>query len=448
MLKVDTIINAKWVIPVEPAGVCLTEHSLVIKDGRISDILPQQDCSNQYHSDHTVSLNTHALIPGLVNSHTHAAMSLFRGMADDLPLMQWLQEHIWPAESTWVNAEFVESGTALAVAEMIRHGTTCINDMYFFPDVAAEVCSNLGIRAGISLIVLGFPTVWAKDASEYIHKGLEIHDRFRHHPLISTCFGPHAPYTVDDNPLREIVTLAEELDIPIQMHVHETATEVQDARQGSGMTPIQRLKKLEVISPRLMAVHMTAVEKEDMQTIAEGGAHVVHCPQSNLKLASGLCQVQNWLDMGVNVCLGTDGAASNNDLDMFGEMQSAALLAKVVSKNASALPAAAALRMATLNGAKAMGLEREIGSLEVGKAADIAAIDLNHLATTPVYDPISQIVYAAGRDQVSDVWIAGKHLLNNRQLTQIDQYEIIAKAQAWADKIKENSSDNNTNQET
>lgn len=437
MQTVDTIINAKWVIPVEPASLCLNDYSIVIQQGRILDMLPQQECAAQYQCDNQVHLPTHALIPGFVNAHTHAAMSLFRGMADDLPLMQWLQEHIWPAEGTWVNAEFVHSGTSLALAEMLRGGTTCINDMYFFPDIAAEVASNLGMRASISLIVLGFPTVWAKDAAEYIHKGLEIHDRFRHHPLISTCFGPHAPYTVDDVALQEVATLAEELDIPIQMHIHETATEVQDARQSSGMTPIHRLKQLDLISPRLMAVHMTSVEKEDMQAIAEGGAHIVHCPQSNLKLASGFCQVQDWMEKGVNVCLGTDGAASNNDLDMLAEMQSAALLAKVVSKNASALAAADALRMATLNGAKAMGLDQHIGSLEVGKAADITAIDLNHLATTPVYDPISQIVYAAGRDQVSDVWVAGKHLLKDRQLTQVDQAEIIANAQAWADKIQE-----------
>jgi len=443
MQKVDTIINAKWVIPVEPTSVCLAEHSVVINNGRISDVLPQQQCGSKYQSDQQVNLSTHAVMPGFVNAHTHAAMSLFRGMADDLPLMQWLQEHIWPAESTWVNEEFIQSGTALAVAEMIRGGTTCFNDMYFFPDVTAEVASDFGMRAGIGLIVLGFPTVYAKDASEYIHKGLEIHDRFRHHPLISTCFGPHAPYTVDDAPLSEIVTLTEELDIPVHMHIHETVTEVQDARLNFGITPIHRLKNLDLISPRLMAVHMTAVEKDDMQTILEGGAHVVHCPQSNLKLASGYCQVQSWLDMGVNVCLGTDGAASNNDLDMLGEMQSAAMLAKAVSKDASALPAAQALRMATINGAKAMGLDREIGSLEIGKAADITAIDLNHLSTTPIYDPISQIVYAASRDQVTDVWIAGKQLLKNRQLTQIDPYEIIAKAQAWAEKIKESQENPN-----
>jgi len=443
MQNVDTIINAKWVIPVEPAGFCLNEHSVVIDNGRIVAILPQADCAQQYHSDTIVELKTHALIPGFVNAHTHAAMSLFRGMADDLPLMQWLQEHIWPAEGTWVNADFVECGSELAIAEMIRGGITCMNDMYFFPDITADVANRMGMRAGISLIVLGFPTVWAKDADEYIHKGLEIHDRFRHHPLISTCFGPHAPYTVDDQSIRRIVTYAEELDIPIQMHVHETSTEVQDARQNSGMSPIQRLHKLDIISPRLMAVHMTSVDDEDMAVIADSGAHVVHCPQSNLKLASGLCQVQNWMELGVNVCLGTDGAASNNDLDMMGEMQCAALLAKVVDKNATALTAAQALRMATLNGAKAMGLDKHIGSLVVGKAADITAIDLNHLATTPVYDPISQIVYAAGRDQVSDVWVAGKQLLKQRQFTQYDQNAIIAEAQAWADKISEKTNPSN-----
>lgn len=437
METIDSLLNAKWIIPVEPHAQYLEDASLAIKDGRILEILPQSQAKQKYHAHNSHDLNDHVLLPGFVNSHTHAAMTLFRGLADDLPLMEWLEKHIWPAEATWVNPEFINTGTTLAVAEMLSSGTTCFNDMYFYPDETAAVADKLGIRATVGLIVLGFPTVWAKDPDEYLHKGLAVHDQFRHHSLIKTAFAPHAPYTVPDEPLLRIATLAEELDVPIHMHVHETASEVQDARQTTGKSPIQRLMDIGLMSPRMMAVHMTAVEKDDLSLVMESGANVVHCPESNLKLASGFCHVADFTNQGINVALGTDGTASNNDLDMLGEMRTAALLAKVLSKNASTLPAADAIRMATLNGAKALGLDKEIGSLQPGKAADVIAIDLNNISTQPVYNPISQVVYAANREQVSDVWVAGKHLLHNHMLTTIDKTEIIAKAQAWAGRIKD-----------
>lgn len=437
MQTIDSLLNAKWIIPVEPHDYYMENASLAIKDGIILEVLPQAEARQKYRAAVTHHLPDHALVPGFVNSHTHAAMTLFRGLADDLPLMEWLEKHIWPAEAAWVNPEFINTGTTLAVAEMLSSGTTCFNDMYFYPEETARVVDAIGIRATLGLIVLGFPTVWAKDAAEYLHKGLAVHDQYRHHHLIKTAFAPHAPYTVPDEPLHKIATLAEELDIPIHMHVHETQSEVQDARQSTGKSPIQRLMEIGLLSPRMMAVHMTAVESDDLQRLKDSGAHVIHCPESNLKLASGFCQVSKFAHAGINVALGTDGAASNNDLDMFGEMRCAALLAKVLTKNASSLPAADALRMATLNGAKALGRDTEIGSLVPGKAADVIAIDLNHIATQPVYHPISQIVYAASRDQVTDVWVAGRHLLKNRVHTTLDCNEIIAKAQAWADKIKD-----------
>jgi len=414
----------------------LEHHAVAVRDGRILAILPSAEAETRYRAEHLHRLADHALIPGLVNAHTHAAMTLLRGLADDLPLMEWLEGHIWPAENRWVGADFVRDGTRLAIAEMLRGGTTCFNDMYFFPDVAAQVASDTGIRTVIGLIVIDFPTAWAKDADEYIHKGLEVHDRFRSNPLIHCAFAPHAPYTVSDAPLERIRTYAEELDLPIHIHLHETAHEVTEALEKEGRRPLRRLDELGLLSPRLVAVHMTQLESREVERLALCGSHVVHCPESNLKLASGLCPVQALLDGGVNVALGTDGAASNNDLDMPGEMRSAALLAKAVAEQPAALPAAKALEMATLSGARALGLDHEIGSLEPGKAADMVAIDLGSIETRPVYHPLSQLVYAAGRQHVTDVWVAGRQLLKKRNLTTLDEQVILEETTRWQERIR------------
>ncbi|HHH36599.1 MAG TPA: TRZ/ATZ family hydrolase [Gammaproteobacteria bacterium] len=435
MEAVDTLIRAPWIIPVEPRGTVLEDHVLAVHEGRIHDILPAAEAGRRYRAQSEVSLARHVLIPGLVNAHTHAAMTLFRGLADDLPLMEWLNEHIWPAEGTWVNSEFVHDGSLLAIAEMLRGGTTCFNDMYFFPEETARAAETTGIRAAIGLIMIDFPTAWAADAEEYLAKGLALQDRYRNHPLISTVFAPHAPYTVSDGPLEKIVTYAEEVDIPIHMHVHETAAEVEGALEQHGERPLARLRRLGLLTPRLLAVHMTQLEADDIALLAESGAHVVHCPESNLKLASGFCPVARLLEAGVNVALGTDGAASNNDLDMLGEMRSAALLAKAVAGDASALPAADALRMATLGGARALGLDGITGSLEKGKAADVVAVDLGEIEAQPLYHPLSQLVYTAARHQVSDVWVAGRHLLKERRLTTVDEQALLARCAPWREKI-------------
>jgi len=426
---------ARWVIPITPHNTVLDNHCVAIHEGHIIDVLPTNVASSKYSAETTHHLDQHAIIPGLVNTHTHAAMALFRGLADDLQLMDWLQNHIWPAEGKWVNPEFVADGTRLAIAEMLKGGTTCFSDMYFFPGETARVADIAGMRAVVGLILIDFPTVWASNADEYLHKGIEVHDHFRHNSLISTAFAPHAPYTVSDGPLQRVVTYSEELDIPIHMHIHETAHEVNEAEQNNGHRPLSRLEELGVLSPRLIGVHMTQLTDEEISLYAQSGAHVVHCPESNLKLASGCCPVKKLLDAGVNVALGTDGAASNNDLDMFGEMKSAALLAKAVANDASALPAAQALHMATLAGAKALGLDNLIGSIEKGKAADITAVNLSSLETQPVFNPISQLVYAAGREHVTDVWVAGKHVLKDRILTTLDRDAILSKSRQWGDKI-------------
>ena len=434
-IAVDTLLQPRWIVPVEPHGVVLEDHALVVDEGRIHDLLPAGEARTRYRAGEVVELPAHALVPGFVNAHTHAAMTLFRGLADDLPLMTWLNDHMWPAEQRWVNETFVGDGTRLAAAEMIRGGTTCFNDMYFYPDVTARVTAGIGIRAVVGLIVLDFPTQWAGSPGEYLDKGVAVHDGFRDAPLVHTAFAPHAPYSVSDEPLARIATLAEELDIPVHMHVHETAHEVQESVSRYGRRPLARLDAAGLLSHRLVAVHMTQLEDDEIAAIAAQGVAVVHCPESNLKLASGFCPVARLLAAGVPVALGTDGAASNNDLDMLGELHMAALLAKGVAGDATALAAADALRMATLEGAVALGIGGVTGSLVPGKAADLAAVDLGALETEPLYAPLSQLVYAADRRQVSDVWVAGRRLLNDRKLTTIDEAEVLRTARAWQRRI-------------
>jgi 5-methylthioadenosine/S-adenosylhomocysteine deaminase len=435
MQTIDTLIHARWIVPVEPDDRVYQHHSLAVHEGRVLGILPTDQARQMYAAGVEHDLDRHLLIPGLVNAHTHAAMTLLRGLADDLPLNEWLNNHIWPAETRWVNEEFVHDGSRLAIAEMLRGGTTCFNDMYFFPDVTARVAAHCGMRACVGLIVIDFPTVWAQDADEYLSKGLAVHDHYRGDPLIRTAFAPHAPYTVSDGPLERVRVLADELDIGIHMHVHETVEEIRTAVELTGVRPLSRLQELGLVSPALMAVHMTQLAPEEIPAYAGSGAHIVHCPESNMKLASGFCPVAELAGAGVNIALGTDGPASNNDLDMIGEMRTAALLGKLASGDASALPAHAVLRMATLNGALALGLGEQTGSLTPGKWADMAAICLDTVETQPLYDPVSQLVYACGRDQVTDVWVAGQHLLKERQLTTLDIHEILHRARDWQARI-------------
>ena len=436
MKNVDLIIHARWVVPVDAKQSVLEYHSVVVNDGRIVALLPQEKAKNKYTATHTHHYENHCIMPGLINNHTHAAMSLLRGLADDLPLMVWLNDHIWPAEKQWVSDAFVEAGSELAIAEMIRGGTTCFNDMYFFPDATARVVEQSGIRASLGMIVIDFPSAWANNVEEYLHKGQQLHDHYRHHPRISTHYAPHAPYTVSDSTLEKIIMNAEELDVPINMHIHETAEEVAQSVEQIGIRPLERLKNLGLLSPRLIAVHMTQLNEQEIGWCVDAGVHITHCPESNLKLASGFCPIAQLADNKINISLGTDGAASNNDLDMFAEMRQAALLAKAVAQDASAVPAYTALEMATINGAKALGIDAITGSLKKGKQADMIAIDLSDIESQPCYDIVSQLVYASSRNQVTDVWVDGKQLLKNRQLTTLNQAKIIQNTQQWAEKIK------------
>jgi len=434
-MTIDALIHARWIIPIEPAGMVLEQHALAIHDGRILEILDSSLANKKYSATTVTHLDGHTLLPGLINTHGHAAMTLMRGLADDLPMMTWLHDHVWPTEHKWVSAEFVHDGSLLACAEMLRGGITCFNDMYFFPEETVRAVDQAGMRATIGLIVVDFPSAWAQDADDYLNKGIELHDQLHNNTLITTAFAPHAPYSVSDAPLQRIAMLAEELDIPIHMHVHETADEVQQAITRHGRRPLQHLDDLGLLSPRLLAVHMTQLDKNEIQRCAETGVHVIHCPESNLKLASGFCPVHDLHQAGVNVALGTDGAASHNDLNMFSEMRTAALLGKGIAADATAVPAEYALRMATINAARSLGLDEDIGSLQPGKAADFIAVHLDEIETAPVYNPVSQLVYATGRDKVTDVWVAGKHLLKDRVLTTLDTEDILTRVQAWRTRI-------------
>lgn len=436
MQQCDTLILADWCIPVEPANLVLPGHAVVVIDGRIVDVLPGEDACRNYQPGVLVERPGHALIPGLVNAHTHAAMTLFRGLSDDMPLEKWLREGIWPAEHRWVSAEMVRDGTRLAVAEMLLAGITCFSDQYYFPEIVAETAVDMHMRAMIGTPVIEFATAWAADAGEYLSKGADlVHDRYAEHPLISSCFAPHSVDTVSDQSFTDLRILADQLDARIQIHLHESAHEVRTALETTGKTPVQRLTDLGLVNSSLMAVHAVHVTNNEISHFAEAGVSVTHCPRSNLKLADGIAPIAAMHRAGINVALGTDGAASNNTLDLLGEMRIAALLAKAAAVDATAIPASTALRMATLNGAISLGLEESIGSIENGKWADLCCIDLQQLHSQPVYDPLSQVVYTAHSGQVSDVWVAGRHLVDEHALTNLDVAELRRRTTEWRQRI-------------
>jgi 5-methylthioadenosine/S-adenosylhomocysteine deaminase len=422
-------------VPVEPAGAVLEQHAVAMRDGKIEAVLPAPQARARFAGYEEVALENHVLMPGLVNAHTHAAMSLMRGLANDLPLMRWLEEHIWPTEMKHVSRDFVRDGTLVACAEMIRGGVTCFNDMYFFPDASLEAALAAGLRSAQGMIVIEFPSAYASDAADYLRRGLEVRDRSGDEPLASFCLAPHAPYTVSDSSLRKISTLAAELDIPVHIHLHETRGEIERSLAEHGVRPLERLARLGLVGPSLVAVHAVHLDNAEIDLLAKQGASVVHCPSSNLKLASGFAPVHSLLKKGVNVALGTDGAASNNRLDMFQEMRTAALLAKAVGDDAQAMPAHAALRAATLNGAKAIGLEKITGSIEPGKAADLIAVDFSAPELAPCYDVVSHLVYAAGRENVSHVWVGGRLLMREREIENPALERLESRWQLWQNAI-------------
>jgi len=430
-----TLIHARYIIPVRPQRLVLERQCVVVEGDEIVEILDSELAKSRYSGADEVTLPQHVLLPGLVNSHTHSPMTLLRGLADDLELQVWLNEHIWPVENRFVSPEFVADGTRLAVAEMLRAGTTCFNDMYFFPDVTAAVAAETGIRACVGLIVIEMPTAWAKDANEYLAKALDLLQNRVPDPLVSFSMAPHAPYSVSDSTLSRVAEISSDFDIPVHIHLLETDWETRHSMQQHGMRPMQRMLEHQLVNSRLLAVHMTQLLPDEIRLLAKQGVTVVHCPQSNLKLASGFCPVNDLVASGVNVAIGTDGAASNNNLNLLDEAQTAALLAKGVAADPQAVDAFTALEMATINGARALHLDQQIGSIEIGKQADLAALDLSPPETQPLFNVISQLIYAASSSQFTDVWVAGRRLLNSGVLSSMEIEDVLESVKSWQTKL-------------
>jgi len=438
----DAVILApQWIAPVAPQATVLSGHAVLVEDGRIAELAPL-DALRERHPDAALTpLPGHLLVPGFVNLHTHAAMSLLRGVADDLPLQDWLRTRIWPLEGKLVSPSFVRDGALLAAYEMLLGGTTCFNDMYFFPDEAVDAALQLGMRSAHGIIVIEFPSAYASDAGDYLRKGLELRDRHRGNPMVSFCLAPHAPYTVSDETLKRVAVLARELGLPIHTHVHETADEIAESLARHGKRPLERLDALGLVGPELIAVHAVHLDETDLRLLAASGASVAHCPHSNLKLASGIAPAARLAELGIRVGFGTDGSASNNRLDLLQEARTAALLAKGTSGRADAWPAARVLQAMTLDAAAALGLDDRIGSIEPGKQADLVAVDLSAAELSPVFDPVSQLVYAAGREHVQHVWVDGRHVVRKRQLVCADASEavgeLVGRSSLWHNRIRE-----------
>jgi 5-methylthioadenosine/S-adenosylhomocysteine deaminase len=407
-----------------------------VRDGRIEALVPAIEAESRFPSYERLELPHHVLIPGLVNAHTHAAMSLMRGLADDLPLMRWLQEHIWPAEGKHVSPSMVHDGTLLACAEMLRSGITCFNDMYFFPEAALAAARAAGMRVALGIIVVEFPSAYASDAADYLRKGLALRDREGEDPLVSFCLAPHAPYTVSDASFRQVGKLAAELDLPVHVHLNETEDEIRRSLEEHGVRPVERLRRLGLLGPGLIAVHAVHLEPQEVELLGSHAASIAHCPSSNLKLASGFAPIEALRRAGANVCLGTDGAASNNRLDLMQEMRTAALLAKAVAREAQALPAHAALHAATLAGARALGVDALAGSIVPGKAADLVAVSLRGPELAPCYDPVSHLVYAAGREHVTHVWVNGEPRVLDARLQPSAFAGLEKRWQLWQNSLK------------
>jgi 5-methylthioadenosine/S-adenosylhomocysteine deaminase len=427
MEHIDTLLSARWIIPIEPAGLVLEAHSLAIHQGRILALLPTAQAKQRFSAAAEIERPAHALLPGFVNAHTHAASSLLNGavshgVGGGASFEHW-SHSIRLLQQRWVDAEYVRDGTELAIAAALKSGTTCFADQHLFPEVVAQTAAEARMRVCVGLPVQDTPSVWAGSASECLDKGFGLRDEYRDDPLITTVLAPVEPAALSDETLDRVRRLADELELPICMHVNES--------RGSAPS-LERLEQLGLLSPLLAAVHMVKLDSADVERVAAAGASVIHCPQSNLKHGSGLCPVPLFKDRGVNVALGS-GGVSNNDL--LAELRSAALIASSMFPTATPVEAHEWLQTATLNGARALGLAEGIGSLVPGKWADLCCIDLAHPNTQPTYDPAAQIVFAASREQVSDVWVAGRMLVRDRELTHLDTAAVLNRAELWRARI-------------
>ena len=435
-MTVDTIIEARWLIPIMPKRVILENHSLVIVNGRIHDILPTQFAKEKYpDAKEVVQLPQSVLMPGFVNLHSHAAMNLLRGLGADLPLMDWLTTKIWPAEGKFMSDAFVHDGSRLAGHEMALSGVTCTSDQYFFPDATARGLREAGLRCAVSGLVIGFPSAWAQNYDEYLVKAEALIKRYRDDPFVKPTIAPHAPYTVNDQALKRCAEISQAYNVPIHIHVNETAGEVSDSLANYQMRPMERLARLGLVNDRLISVHSVHSNDEDIARLADAGSSVCHCPCSNLKLASGFAPIAKFMKAGINIGIGTDGAASNDKLDLLEETRIAAMLSKAVANDTTTAQVHDMLEAATLGGARALDWDHEIGSLEVGKAADMIAIDLSHVACQPTLDPAAQVLYSAGRENVTHTWVAGELIASRKNsatfINTLEPNELINIASRW-----------------
>lgn len=428
------LLHPRWVLPIEPWAV-LEDTGVLIDEDRIAAVGPVAELRRLHPTATVTSLPDHVLMPGLVNAHTHAAMTLLRGFADDVALMTWLRERIWPVEGRWANPAFVADGTLLAAAEMLSGGVTSFADMYFHPRAAIEACRTAGIRIMSGQIVLNAPTAYGSGPDDYVRKAGEVIAEYSDAPLVHFSLAPHAPYTVSDDVLARVGQLCHDWDVPMNIHVHETRDEVEQGLAEYGVRPLARMDSLGVVDHRLFAAHAVHLTDDEIALLAERGASLAHCPTSNLKLASGIARLADWLAAGIRVGVGTDGTASNNRLDVLADMRLASLLAKGTTGDASAVTAPAALRAATFGGASAMGLESLIGSVTPGKQADLVALDLSGFDIAPMYDVASHVVNACGRSEVTDVWVAGRRRVSGGALVDLDPAELASTAGSWRDRI-------------
>ncbi len=432
----QTLLLPRWLLSMQAGVPVQTEQALLMDGERIAAVGSAEALKAQYPNAQRVELPHHVLMPGLINSHTHSAMSLLRGVADDLGLMDWLNNHIWPLEKQWVSHEWTRLGSLFSAAEALRGGVTTLNDMYFFPEAMAEAALEAGIRCAVSINVIDFPTGYASGPDDYIAKGLQAYEKFKGEKLLQFTSSPHAPYTVSDETFIKLRLLSEQHGMQVHCHIHETQDEVEGSIKQFGLRPLARLEKLGLLNEKMIAVHMVHLIDEEIEMLAKNKVHIAHNACSNLKLASGIARVADLDAAGVNVCLGTDGAASNNRQDMFEEIRQAALLAKGSTGKPTVVNARRALEMATINAAKALGREADLGSLEVGKLADVIAVDLSAPECQPIYHPDAQLVYVAAREHVSDVWVQGEQVLKQRQLTRFDLSKVLAGVEDTVAKMK------------
>lgn len=427
----DLIVKAKYILPMNDALEIIQDGFVAITDGKIAAIGQEDILDKGIAVKEIIDAGNAIVMPGLINAHTHAAMAYFRGLADDLPLDIWLQKHIWPAEAKYVKPDFVRNSLALACLEMIKSGTTCFSDMYFFQESAAEIVANAGLRALLSEVILDFPSPSSPHPQDAMDKTVRLVEQFKDDGLIKIALAPHAIYTVAKENLLAIKELRDKYSLPIHIHLSETKKEEMDSREKYQKSPVEYLADIGLLNDRLMAAHCVWLSDNDIEIIAESGAKAVHCPASNMKLGSGISPVGRMIKNNIIVGLGTDGQASNNSLDMFDAMRLAALLPKAASLDPELVKAREVVKMATIDGAKVIGQEKEIGSLVPGKKADLITINLNQPHLVPLSDPYSHLAYCVRGGDVNDVIVNGSIIMRNREVKTLDEKAIIVQASAF-----------------